>query len=161
MGNSEQYQSHLQDVKHHSTETVGGIKKVEALGAMKHSSGGTMSLAALDDMHQATGRDLNQVVGKKLNVAVQGDMSERIAGLRESVTQGSQRLIASKNHIGSGNVNLFQVVVDLLDLVEQMNTQIATHVHPQVGQLPGNAAAFTANASKAAIQSAMVGSVTL
>ena len=161
LGNKEQYQSHAQDVKHHSTETVGGIKKVEALGAMKHTSGGTMSMAALDDMHQATGRDLNVVVGKKYNAAVQGDMSERIAGLRESVTQGSQSLIASKNHIGSGNVNLFQVVVDLLDLVQEMNTQIAAHVHPQVGQPPVNAAAFTANAAKAGMQSAMLGSVTL
>lgn len=66
-----------------------------------------------------------------------------------------------KNHVGSGNVNIFQVVVDLLDLVEQMNTQIAAHVHPQVGQPPVNAAAFTASAAKAAMLSAMLGSVTL
>ncbi|BAP41284.1 Gp5 domain-containing protein [Pseudomonas sp. StFLB209] len=160
LGNSEQYQSHAQDVKHHSTETVGGIKKVEALGALKLASGGTVSLAALDDMHQATGRDYNLVVGKKHNTAVQGDMSERIAGLRESITQGSQRLVAPKNHIGSGNVNLFQVVVDLLDLVQEMNTQIAAHTHPQ-SPPPNNAAAFTAAAAKAGGLSAMLGSVTL
>ncbi|BAP43942.1 Gp5 domain-containing protein [Pseudomonas sp. StFLB209] len=160
LGNSEQYQSHVQDVKHHSTETVGGIKKVEALGALKLASGGTASLAALDDMHQATGRDYNLVVGKKHNTAVQGDMSERIAGLRESITQGSQRLVAPKNHIGSGNVNLFQVVVDLLDLVQEMNTQIAAHTHPQ-SPPPNNAAAFTAAAAKAGGLSALLGAVTL
>ena len=161
LSNKEQYQSHAQDVKHHSTETVGGIKKIEALGAMKLASAGTASLAALDDLHQASGRDYNLVVGKKYNAAVQGDMSERIAGLRESVTQGSQRLIAAKNHVGSGNVNIFQVLVDTLDLLQEMNTQIAAHVHPQVGQPPVNAAAFAANAAKAGIFSAMLGSVTL
>jgi len=160
LGNSEKYQSHAQDVKHHSTETVGGTKKIEALGAMKLASAGTASFAALDDMHQATGRDLNQVVGKKLNVAVGGDMAERIAGLRESITQGSQRLQAPKNWIGSGNVNLFQVVVDLLDLVQEMNMQIAAHVHPKVGEPPVTASVFATDAGKAMMLSAMLGSIT-
>ena len=159
--NQEKYQSHDQDVATHSTEQVGGIKRIDALGALKLNSAGTATLAALDDMHQATGRDLNLVVGKKHNAAVGGDMSERIQGLRESVSQVSQRLVAPKNHVGSGNVNIFQVVVDLLDLVQEMNTQIAAHVHPQVGQPPVNAAAFTADAAKAALLSAMLGSVTL
>ncbi|MCD5993636.1 hypothetical protein KDX38_08380 [Pseudomonas sp. CDFA 602] len=159
--NQEKYQSHDQDVATHSTEQVGGIKRIDALGALKLNSAGTATLAALDDMHQATGRDLNLVVGKKHNAAVGGDMSERIQGLRESVSQVSQRLVAPKNHVGSGNVNIFQVVVDLLDLVQEMNTQIAAHVHPQVGQPPVNAAAFTADAFKAALLSAELGSVTL
>ncbi len=50
-------------VDDHSTESVGGIKKIEALGALKLLSGGSASLAAVDDLQQATGRDLNQVVG--------------------------------------------------------------------------------------------------
>lgn len=161
LGNSEQYQSHVQDVKHHSTETVGGIKKVEALGAMKHTSGGTMSMAALDDMHQATGRDLNVVVGKKHNAAVGGDMSERIAGLRESIVQESQRLQAPKSWVGSASVNIFQVLVDTLDLLQEMNTQIAVHGHPQLGAPPTNAAAFTADAAKAVVLSTTLKAVTL
>ena len=47
---------HMDD---HSSESVGGIKKIEALGALKLLSGGSASLAAVDDLHQATGRDLN------------------------------------------------------------------------------------------------------
>ena len=43
-----------------------------------------------------------------------------------------QRLVAPKNWIGSESVNLFQVVCDLLDLVQEMNTQLAGHTH-----LPG------------------------
>ena len=88
-------------------------------------------------------------------------MQEKIAGLRKSVAGASQRLVAPKNHVGSEGVNIFQVVVDLLDLVQEMNTQIAAHVHPQLGQPPVNAAAFTADAARAALLSAMVGSVTL
>ena len=59
-------------------------------------------------------------------------MQERIEGLRISVAGDGQRLVAPKNWIGSEGVNLFQVVCDLLDLVQEMNTQLAGHTH-----LPG------------------------
>lgn len=70
LANTEQFQSHTRNVDDHSTETVGGIKTVEALGALKLLSGGSASLAAVDNLHQATGRDLNLVVGQKLNATV-------------------------------------------------------------------------------------------
>ncbi len=159
--NQEKYQSHAQDVATHSTEQVGGIKRIDALGALKLNSAGTATLAALDDMHQATGRDLNLVVGKKYNAAVGGDMSERIQGLRESIAQESQRLQAPKSWVGSANVNIFQVLCDTLDLLQEMNTQIAAHVHPQLGSPPANAAAFAADAAKAALMSATLKSITL
>ncbi len=132
----------------HSKETVGGVKTIEALGAMKLLSGGSMSVAAVDDLHQATGRDLNLVVEDKYNATVGGDMHERIEGLRKSVAGEGQRLVAPKSWIGSESVNLFQVVCDLLDLVQEMNTQLAGHTH-----LPGptpsiaDATVFIANAT--------------
>ena len=129
LDNQEHYQSHSQTVDDHSKETVGGVKTIEALGAVKLLSGGSMSVAAVDDLHQATGRDLNLVVGDKYNATVGGDMQERIEGLRKSVAGDGQRLVAPKNWIGSESVNLFQVVCDLLDLVEDMNIQISGHVH--------------------------------
>ena len=161
LGNREKYQSHVQDVENHSTEKVGGIKRIDALGALKLNSAGTATLAALDDMHQATGRDLNLVVGKTYNAAVGGDMQEKIQGLRKSVAGISQSLKAPKTWIGSEGVNVLRVLGDLLDLVQQMNTQIAAHGHPQLGAPPANAAAFTADAAKAALLSAELGSVTL
>lgn len=160
LGNNERYQSHVQDVKHHSTETVGGIKKVEALGALKLLSGGTASIAAIDDMHQATGRDLNQVVGKKCNLAVGNDMQEKIAGLRKSIAGVSQHLVAPKNHVGSEAVNIFRVLCNTLDLVEQMAVQIASHVHGS-SPPPATAAAFSADAAEAASLSLTLNSVTL
>lgn len=133
---------------------------VEALGALKLLSGGSASLAAVDDLHQATGRDLNLVVGQKHNATVGGDMHERIQGLRESITSKSQRLQAPKSWVGSEGVNIFQVVCDLLDLVQDMNTQLAAHTHGPTA-VPSNAAAFTADATKAAVLSAKLRPVTL
>ena len=140
--NTEHYQSTSVTVDDHSSESVGGIKKIEALGSLKLLSGGSASLAAVDDLHQATGRDLNLVVGQKLNATVGGDMEERITGLRRSV--------AEKTWMGSEGVNVLQVLCDLLDLVTAMNTQLAGHTHsPGPTPSPDDAAAFTANAAQA------------
>ena len=160
LDNTETFQNHTMTVDDHSTELVGGIKKIEALGALKLLSGGAASLAAVDDLHQATGRDFNMVVGQKHNATVGGDMQERIEGLRKSVAGVSQRLVAPKNHIGSESVNLFRVVCDLLDLVQQMNTQLASHTHGPT-PVPANAAVFTSNAGKATLLVGQLKPITL
>lgn len=151
MQNTESFQSHTRTVDDHSTESVGGIKKIEALGALKLLSGGSASLAAVDDLHQATGRDLNLVVGQKHNATVGGDMEERIQGMRESVTAVGQRLVAPKTWLGSESVNVLQVLADLLDLVQEMNTQLASHTHvPGPMPSPTDASEFMAKALSSA-----------
>lgn len=141
LDNTERYQSHTVEVDDHSTESVGGIKKIEALGALKLLSGGSASLAAVDDLHQATGRDLNLVVGQDHNATVGGDMQERIQGIRRS--------LAPKTWLGSEGINVLQVLCDLLDLVQAMNTQLAAHTHmPGPTPSPTDAAAFTAKAAQ-------------
>ncbi|UZE13978.1 hypothetical protein [Pseudomonas sp. B21-053] len=149
LDNTERFQTHTRTVDDHSTESVGGVKKIEALGALKLLSAGSASLAAVDDLHQATGRDLNLVVGQKHNATVGGDMQEKIQGLRKSVAGISQQLLAPKNWIGSESVNLFQVVCDMLDLLQQMNTQLAAHTHlPGPTPAPADTAAFKINATQ-------------
>ncbi len=148
--NREQFQSHTQTIDDHSTETVGGVKTIEALGALKLLSGGSASLAAVDDLQQATGRDLNLVVGQKHNATVGGDIQERIQGLRKSLTGISQRFIAPKTWMGSEQVNVLQILCDLTDLVQQMNTLLAAHTHGPTPP-PGTAAAFSANAGTATL----------
>jgi hypothetical protein len=160
LDNTESFQNHTRTVDDHSTESVGGIKTIEALGALKLLSGGSASLAAVDDLHQATGRDLNLVVGQKHNATVGGDMQEKIQGLRKSVAGISQSLKAPKTWIGSEGVNVLRVLGDTLDLLEQMAIQIASHVHGP-SPVPTTAAAFTADAAKAALLSTKLGSVTL
>ncbi|TFY85753.1 hypothetical protein DYL59_24265 [Pseudomonas kairouanensis] len=152
MQNTESFQSHTRTVDDHSSESVGGIKKIEALGALKLLSGGSASLAAVDDLHQATGRDLNLVVGQKHNATVGGDMEERIQGLRRSVSAVSQHMVAPKTWLGSGGVNVLQVLGDLLDLVQQMNTQLAAHTHvPGPTPSPADAAQFSTKAALAKV----------
>lgn len=160
MTNTERYQSHAREVDDHSTETVGGIKKIEALGALKLMSGGTASLAAVDDLHQATGRDLNLVVGQKNNATVGGDMREQIQGMRESLTKVSQRLQAPKTWLGSEGVNVLKILCDLLDIVEQMNTALAGHTHGP-SPVPSNAGAFTAAGASTKMLSAQLKPITL
>lgn len=160
LDNREQFQSHTRAVDDHSTETVGGVKKIEALGALKLLSGGSASLAAVDDLHQATGRDLNLVVGQKHNATVGGDMQERIEGLRRSLAGTEQRLQAPKNWIGSESVNLFQVICELLEIVQQMNSQLSTHTHGPTPP-PGNASAFIGYGAKASTLSMTLKPITL
>jgi hypothetical protein len=137
--NTEKHQTSTVDVDHHSTESVGGTKTIEALGALKLLSGGSASLAAIDDLHQATGRDLNLAVARKLNSAVGGDLLERIKGARRS--------IAAKTWLGSESVNVLQVLCDLIDLVIETNTQLVGHTHGP-SPVPTNAAAFSTNVLK-------------
>ena len=88
-----------------------------------------MSVAAVDDLHQATGRDLNLVVGDKYNATVGGDMQERIEGLRKSVASVGLELVAPKIWVGSENTNVLQILLDLLIIVEDMNSQLSSHTH--------------------------------
>jgi hypothetical protein len=162
LDNTERYQNNTVEVDDHSTESVGGIKKIEALGALKLLSGGSASLAAVDDLHQATGRDFNQVVGQKHNATVGGDMQERIKGLRKSVADVSQRLEAPKTWVGSSGVNMLKVVCDLIDLVQAMNTQLASHTHlPGPTPSPADAAAFTAKAGQALVLAGQLKPITI
>ena len=157
--NVERYQGSVVEVDDHSTESVGGIKSIEALGALKLLSGGSASLAAVDDLHVATGRDLNLVVGQKHNATIGGDMREQIQGMRESVAAIGQRLVATKTWLGSEAVNVLQVLCDLIDLVQQMNVAIAAHKHGPTPP-PDNAAEFTTHAASATAQAAKLKPIT-
>ncbi|MNP75250.1 hypothetical protein D3C76_1722790 [compost metagenome] len=61
--------------------------------------------------------------------------------------------------MGSEGVNALQILCDLLDLVAQMNSQIAGHIHA-ASPPPTNAAAFTDNAATAAVLSGQLKPIT-
>lgn len=165
LANAERYQTTDIEVDDHATERVGGIKRIEALGALKLLSGGSATLGGVDDLNLATGRDLNQAAGHDLKTTVAGkattmigadasatvggNLQEQIEGLRQSLAGGGQRLEAPTTWLGSDSVNVLQVLLDLINLVQQMNTQLAGHGHPSHGSPPTTAAAFTANVAKA------------
>ena len=151
--NTERHQSSTVEVDDHSTESIGGIKTIEALGALKLLSGGSASLAALDDLHLASGRDLNLVVAQKLNATIGGDMQERIKGIRRS--------LAPKTWLGSEGVNVLKILCDLLDLVQEMNVQLAGHTHvPGPTPSPTDATGFTEKAAQALALAAQLKPIT-
>lgn len=160
LDNAECFQNHTRTVEDHSTESVGGVKKIEAMGALKLLSGGSASLAAVDDLHQATGRDLNLVVGQTLNATVGGDLQEQIQGVRKSVSGISQHLQAPKTWLGSESVNVLQVLFDLLDLVEKMNLNIAIHTHTPAAP-PENAEFFMQKKALANLNKEKLRSITI
>lgn len=88
--NSERYQTSAVKVDKHSSEFVGGIKTIEALGATKVLSSGSASLVAIEDAQICPGQDLGLAIGRKLNCTVRDDMTERIEGARESTALVSQ-----------------------------------------------------------------------
>lgn len=57
-------------------------------------------------------------------------------------------------------MNIFQIVCDLLDLVQDMNTQLAAHTHGPT-PVPGNATAFSAHSSRAEILSGVLRAITI
>lgn len=87
-------------------------------------------------------------------------MQERIEGLRQSVAKVSQRIQAPKTWLGSESINALRVLCDLIDLVDQMNIQIAGHVHAS-SPPPSNAAAFTGASTNAKLQAAKLKPITL
>lgn len=143
LDNQERYQNSTLCIDDHASERVGGVKTLEAIGALKLLSAGSARLAAIDDIHQATGRDLNLVIGQKHNAVVGGDMSEQIRGMRQSVAAISQSLKAPKTWIGSEAVNTLQVLTDLINLVADMNAALASHVHAGPGVPPANSGDFS------------------
>lgn len=149
MSNAERYQMNTVEVDEHSTESVGGIKTLEALGALKLLSAGSASMAALGDLHITTGHDLNVVVEHEHTTTVGGDMQERIRGARQSVASVAQRFKAPATWLGSETTNVLTVLCDLIDLVEAMSTAIAGHTHAPK-QPPLNTAQFVAHAESAA-----------
>ncbi|KTC40962.1 hypothetical protein AO260_32535 [Pseudomonas sp. ABAC21] len=99
-------------------------------------------------------------MGQKHNATVGGDMEERIEGLRKSVAAVSQRFVSPKTWLGSDGVNVLQVLCDLLDLVQQMNIQMASHTHGPTPP-PVNAAQFSNHATASVILGGRMKSITL
>ena len=61
-----------------------------------------------------------------------------------------RRSLATKTWLGSEGVNVLQILCDLLDLVQEMNLQLAGHNHvPGPMPSPTDATGFTSKATQA------------
>lgn len=130
-----EFGQHRLRVGQHSIEEVGGVKRIEALGAIELLAGDDVMLGSLGNMSQTTAGDLVEVVGQ----------------LRRTVAGELQHLEAPLSWMGTDNVNIFQLLLQLMDLVAQLANTAATHSHPDKNQPPNQGDTFSQQAEQAAV----------
>lgn len=126
-----EFGSHRLSIDQHSIEEVGGKKAIEALGAIELLAGDDLMLASLGNMSQTTAGDLTEVVGQ----------------LRRSVAKELQHFEADKSWMGTESTNIFELLHQLMTVVEQLAATAASHTHG--GPAPTQAPAFNSQSSKA------------
>ena len=119
-------------VAQHSIEEVGGFKLIEALGAIELLAGDDLTLASLGNLSQTTAGDLVEVVGQ----------------LRRSVAGELQHLEAPRSWMGTEGVNIFRLLLQLMNVVEQLAAATTSHTHGS-GPAPGNSAAMAGHGQQA------------
>lgn len=123
---------HRLQIAQHSIEEVGGLKLIEALGAIELLAGDDLTLGCLGNLSQTTAGDLVEVVGQ----------------LRRSVTAELQHFEAPRSWMGTDSVNIFRLLLQLMNVVEQLAATTASHTHP--GSLPpGQANTFSSQSKQA------------
>lgn len=87
---------------------------------------------------------LEQKIKGEISLQAGGGLSERIAGIRQSVAS-AQLILGDTVNIGNGKVNLMDCFTDTLDVLQELATLTAEHTHSNTGA-PVNASAIRANA---------------
>ncbi len=83
------------------------------------------------------------------NIGTTGkDLIEKIGQIRKSVAAVQQQIIAPVVWIGSGTINVAQLMLDTLDVVKELAEQTASHTHSNTGA-PTNAGAIRNTGTKA------------
>jgi hypothetical protein len=112
-----EFGQHALSTQQHSVELIGALKRIEALGSIELLAGDEFTLGSLGNMSQTTAGSLTEVVGE----------------LRRAIAGTGQHLEAPQSWMGSESTNIFQLLLQLMNLVEQLATTTATHTHPSVG----------------------------
>lgn len=115
-----------------NTEEVGGLNLIEALGAIDLLAGDDLTLANLGNMSQATEGDLVEVAGQ----------------LRRSVAGELQHLETPRFWVGTDSVNIFRLLLQLMNVVEQLAAATSSHIHDN-GPVAGNSATMTEQSQQA------------
>ncbi|WP_445354928.1 hypothetical protein ACJJI5_18820 [Microbulbifer sp. EKSA008] len=125
-------------------EEVAGVKIIEALGALRFLSGGSLNLSALDNLNITTASDINNSAGR--------DLKEQIGNIWESVAKVRQTIKVKdggKVWLGSESLNVLKVLEDLIGVVSALAGTLATHTHPSNGKKPDQDAAINGHKSSA------------
>ncbi|VAL31661.1 Uncharacterised protein [Enterobacter hormaechei] len=126
--------------------TVLGTSTLMA-GAIQQVCTGDYSQAVNNRVISVGGDDETDIAGSQ-TVTTGKDLIEKIGQIRKSVAAVQQQIIAPVVWIGSGSINVAQLMLDTLDVVKELAEQTASHSHSNTGT-PTNAAAIRNTGTKA------------
>lgn len=120
-------------------------------------SANTITSIALKDYTVGTNSNFVQFVGIDYSLTINGnqtisvknkiditanEIKEQIKTIRQSIAGSKQKIIAPQVWIGSGEINVSQLMLDTLELIERLADLTAQHTHPNT-TAPTNAGAIT------------------
>lgn len=126
--------------------TVLGTSALMA-GAIQQVCTGDYSQAVNNRVASIGGNDETDIAGSQ-TVTTGKDLIEKIGQIRKSVAAVQQQIIAPVVWIGSGTINVAQLMLDTLDVVKELAEQTASHTHSNTGA-PNNAGAIRSTGAKA------------
>lgn len=126
--------------------TVLGTSTLMA-GAIQQVCTGDYSQAVKNRVVSISGNDETDIAGSQ-TVTTGKDLIEKIGQIRKSVAAVQQQIIAPVVWIGSGTINVAQLMLDTLDVVKELAEQTASHTHSNTGA-PTNAGAIRNTGTKA------------
>ncbi|MBC3211187.1 hypothetical protein [Serratia fonticola] len=92
---------------------------------------------------------IQQLAEGDISTGTCANLLEKIGGIRKSVTTIKQQLIAPQCWVGSADLNVLQCLMGTLDVLQQLASQTAEHVHPSNGSPPSNSADIAATGAAA------------
>ena len=116
-------------------------------GAIQQVCTGDYSQAVNNRVASIGGNDETDIAGSQ-TVTTAKDLIEKIGQIRKSVAAVQQQIIAPVVWIGSGTINVAQLMLDTLDVVKELAEQTASHTHSNTGA-PTNAGAIRNTGAKA------------
>ncbi|MEN9533419.1 MAG: hypothetical protein RIQ83_2643 [Pseudomonadota bacterium] len=126
-----EFGQHQMKVLANSVEEIGAMKRIEALGDIELLTAEDMILGSAGNMSTTTG----------------GNLEEDIALVRRALAGELQHFEAPKSWMGTSGVNIFRLLNQLMNVVEQLAAAAASHNHG--GPPPTNASIFTGQSEQA------------
>lgn len=117
-------------------------------GAIQQVSAGDYSQAVKGNWLASVSGNAESRIAGNHTVQAGGDLTEQIGKIRKSVAAIQQQIIAPVVWIGSGSINVAQLMLDTLDVLKELAEQTASHTHSNTGA-PTNAGAIRGAGQKA------------
>lgn len=112
------------------SKTVIGTARTTA-GAVTHIARGDYTVGTGANLKTAAKAADEKIAGAK-TVNIGGALTERIAGVRQSVSAALQ-LQAATTSIGTADINILTLLIDTLDLIDTLAQRTAEHTHSNTG----------------------------